>query len=70
MYLIGHEEAACDLGEVSFLVCNLCMCIFEVQLSRVQGTYWGVWYIGFVGCNRNVVCCFELLMCFIYKSDM
>ena len=55
MYLMGHEEAACDLGEVSFLVCNLCMCIFEVQLSRVQSTYWGVWYTGFVGCNRNVV---------------
>ena len=70
MYFMGHEEAACDLGEVSFLVCNLCMCIFEVQLSRVQSTYWGVWYIGFAGCNRNVICCFKFLMCFIYKSDV
>ena len=45
MHFMGHEEAACDLGEVSFLVCNLCMCIFEVQLSSAQSTYWGLWYI-------------------------
>ena len=29
--------------------------IFEVQLSRVQSTHWGVWYSGRDVCNRNVV---------------
>jgi hypothetical protein len=31
------------------------MCIFDVQLSRVQSTHWGAWDNGFDVCNRHVV---------------
>ena len=47
------------------------MCIFEVQLSRVQSTHWGAWDNGFDVCNRNVVVFVVVLsVCFDYVSDM
>ena len=33
MYLMGHEEAACDLGEGLLFFCSLCMFSLKFNLA-------------------------------------